>query len=223
MEAYDAEVKAVLAENTRLWEENAAAVFAFDDYRRRFEERKHSVAVAANAHKAATREALIAWESKKAVMEKEWNAAVNEVNKVNAVTLKAARAKFDDDEKVRDAQRKAAEKEHEEMEKALREHHKSLEMSDELFKWKSVRYNISNRRENIAKKLKHFKRQTAMAVTHKKSQELLKKQHDDAVVGLYKLNVVDPELESACFFNLKCDFLVSKFCFQIQMLTLHGG
>jgi hypothetical protein len=43
-------------------------------------------------------------------------------------------------------------------------------------------------------------------------------------VGLYKLNAVDPELESAWFqpLNLKCDILVfTKFAFLTQVVALH--
>jgi hypothetical protein len=47
-----------------------------------------------------------------------------------------------------------------------------------------------------------------------------------AVVGLYTLSSVGPELESAWFrpLNLKCDLLVSKVCFQMsQLVPLHSG
>jgi hypothetical protein len=45
------------------------------------------------------------------------------------------------------------------------------------------------------------------------------------VVGLYTLNAVDPQLESARFqpLKLKCDILVSKICFQMQLVPLHRG
>jgi hypothetical protein len=41
------------------------------------------------------------------------------------------------------------------------------------------------------------------------------------VVGLYKLNPVDPELESAWYqpLSLSSEKLVLKVCFQIQVLT----
>jgi hypothetical protein len=44
-------------------------------------------------------------------------------------------------------------------------------------------------------------------------------------VGLYKLNPVEPQLESAWFqpLKLKCDILVSKLCFQIQIVPLNSG
>jgi hypothetical protein len=46
-----------------------------------------------------------------------------------------------------------------------------------------------------------------------------------AVVGLYKLNSVDPELESAWFqpLNLKCDILLSIFAFRFQLAPLRRG
>jgi hypothetical protein len=48
---------------------------------------------------------------------------------------------------------------------------------------------------------------------------------DDPVVGLYKLNPVDPYLESTRFQPLhpSRDFLVSKVCFQLQLVPLHRG
>jgi hypothetical protein len=44
-------------------------------------------------------------------------------------------------------------------------------------------------------------------------------------VGLYTLNSVYPWLESAWFqpLNLKCDFLVLRLCFQIQVVPLRSG
>jgi hypothetical protein len=41
------------------------------------------------------------------------------------------------------------------------------------------------------------------------------------MVGLYNLNPVDPQLESAWFqpLNLKCDILVSKICFSNSTCT----
>jgi hypothetical protein len=44
-------------------------------------------------------------------------------------------------------------------------------------------------------------------------------------VGLYKLNSVDPQLESAWFqpLNLKCDLLVSKFAFKFNVLCCYGA
>jgi hypothetical protein len=41
---------------------------------------------------------------------------------------------------------------------------------------------------------------------------------------LYKLNPVDPQLESAWFqpVNLQCDLLVSSLSFQMQLVLLHN-
>ena len=45
------------------------------------------------------------------------------------------------------------------------------------------------------------------------------------MVGLYKLNAVEPWLESAWFqtLNLKCDILVSKFAFKCNLYRYVGG
>ena len=51
------------------------------------------------------------------------------------------------------------------------------------------------------------------------SKVVVESQRADYEAGLYKLNPVDPQLESAWFqpLKLKCDFLVSKFAFKFNL------
>jgi hypothetical protein len=71
------------------------------------------------------------------------------------------------------------------------------------------------RRENPVSKFFFFKFQTCTAYS----------EAGHTLVGLFRLNPVDPQLESARFqhFNLKCDILVSSLCFQMQLVPLHAG
>ena len=178
LDAHEAVVRAVEAENARARERYAAAMFAHDDHKRKVEERKRVVAANANAHRMATREALIAWEHEKAAAEKNYEAAAIQVSRANAIALREAREAFDADEKVRELRRRAEERKHEEMERAMRERHKSLEMSEELFRWKTVRYKIAHKREELANKLAHTKRNMKRRVVYEKAKETLERNHE---------------------------------------------
>jgi hypothetical protein len=55
--------------------------------------------------------------------------------------------------------------------------------------------------------------------------ELFAALENDTSVGLYKLNPVDPQLDSAWFqpSSLSSEKLASKLCFQMQLVPLHHG
>jgi hypothetical protein len=181
MQAYDAKLQAATAENLQRRANHTAATHAFDQYSQKAEARRHAVALSANAHRLATREALIASERAGADADRAWSLATDVVHRANIEALRVARAAFDNDGGVRAAQAKAAELEHLAMETAMREHHKSLEVTDSLFQWRSTRHRVAHERDTIRQKLTHVRQQAAAAVTHQKAGEARCEAHDGEV------------------------------------------
>ena len=173
LDAHAAAVRGVHEANGAAREAHEAALEARRAYVKLAEERQREMAAAADAHRAATREAEVAWERERALLFEAWNAEVDEVNEANRRALEEARAAFDADETVREKARIAAEKQREAMEAAMNAYRASIERAEELHRWRLGRYNLSHRRETLKRRVYHRRRQFLAAAAHRAATKKL--------------------------------------------------